>query len=517
MPNQDDPVQPIPFDVAQPTPAAAPDTGSAERVEHRGTPRWVLPALGVLVLMALAVIIWLPASLEETPGAPGASVASEPAANVAPERPGATPTAPEPARSDAAPWSDAQAARQRRSAQEAAAALLDLQYSLEERGVEQWASEPFAGAKIKAAEGDTLYRDGEYKAADELYRESLAAMQAIEQSLPDELERLFGQARDAIESGDAAAAESALAVAALMAPDNSDIAALAARADKLDELLPLLEQAAAAEAAGDLSAAQQFLEQASALDPEHQRAKTELARVAAAARERDFNAAMSEGYAALDEARFDSARKSFRKAAALREGSSEAASALKEVAAAETAGRLGSLEREGRALEGREQWQKAVDAYERARKLDSSVLFASEGLKRSRGRAELDREFQKVIDEPQRLSDARVAAAAEELLARAAQVSPSGPRLEGQVRQLDDLLRQYNTPVTVTLRSDAETEVIVYKVARLGRFEQRELTLRPGTYTAVGTRDGYRDVRRKFTIAHDSAPAPVTIVCTEPI
>jgi hypothetical protein len=62
-----------------------------------------------------------------------------------------------------------------------------------------------------------------------------------------------------------------------------------------------------------------------------------------------------------------------------------------------------------------------------------------------------------------------------------------------------------------------ETEVIVYKVKRLGRFQQQELVLRPGTYTAVGTRNGYRDVRQTFTIKHDGAPPAVTIACTEPI
>ncbi len=515
--SKDDPVKPIPFEVAQPAPTATPETRTAGPADHRGTPRWVLPALGVLVLLALAVVLWLPASLEEPPGAPAEPVAPESGATSAPEPSAVAPAAPEPTRSDAAPWSDAQAARQRRSAQETAAELLDLQYSLEERGVEQWAPEPFADAKSRAAQGDTLYREAEYKAAEAQYRESLATMQAIEQSLPDELARLLTQAGDAIEAGDAEAAESSLAIASLMAPDDADIAALRSRADKLAELLPLLEQAAAAEAAGDLSAARQFLEQAAALDPGHLRAKSELARVTTAARERDFNAAMSEGYAALDEGRFDTARKAFRKAASLQEGSSEAASALAEVTAAETAGRLGALERQGRTHERQEQWQKAVATYERARKLDSSVLFASDGLARSKGRAELDSQLQKLIDEPQRLSDTSVASAAEELLARAAQAAPSGPRLQAQVSQLEELLRQYNTPVTVTLRSDSETEVIVYKVARLGRFEQRELTLRPGTYTVVGTRDGYRDVRRQFTIAYDSAPAPLSIACTEPI
>jgi hypothetical protein len=41
--------------------------------------------------------------------------------------------------------------------------------------------------------------------------------------------------------------------------------------------------------------------------------------------------------------------------------------------------------------------------------------------------------------------------------------------------------------------------------------------LRPGTYTAVGTRNGYRDVRQTFTVKHDGAPPTVTIACTEPI
>ena len=62
-----------------------------------------------------------------------------------------------------------------------------------------------------------------------------------------------------------------------------------------------------------------------------------------------------------------------------------------------------------------------------------------------------------------------------------------------------------------------ETEVIVYKVARLGRFDQQTLTLRPGTYTAVGTRIVYRDVRETFTVSHDNAPPAVLVACTEQI
>ncbi len=97
-----------------------------------------------------------------------------------------------------------------------------------------------------------------------------------------------------------------------------------------------------------------------------------------------------------------------------------------------------------------------------------------------------------------------MAEATEQLLQQARTISPRGPVLKQQIEQLDRpaAAGQY-TDRTVTLRSDEQTEVIVYKVARLGSFDQRELTLRPGTYTAVGSRTGYRDVRRTFTVRHE--------------
>lgn len=516
MSRHDDPVQPTPFDVATPAPVTAPVADKQVRDAAKGSPRWVWPALGVLLLVAVAVIVWLPASLDPKQTDPVASSNATAAPDTTTHQPAsdASSTA---AGSDVAPWSDAQSARARREAQEAAAELLELQYSLEERGVESWATESFSSAKEAAAEGDSLYKNGEYAAATDQYQKALLALQALEQSIPAELERLLSEARQALEDGDAQSVQATLSVATVLSPDNPDIATLQARAEVLPQLLSLLEQATSAEAADDLASAQSLLQQANTLDPAHQRTQGELHRVSTLAQARAFNAAMSEGYAALDQGQFDLAREAFRRAANLQEGSAEATSALQEVDAAQTAGRLTSLEQRGRSYENSEQWQKAVDAYQQAQKIDGSVLFAREGLARSRARADLDRQLQKIIEEPRRLSDVSVAAATEQLLARAGQVSPGGPRLTSQLTQLQTLLAQSNSPVMVTLRSDSETEVTVYKVARLGRFAQHELTLRPGTYTAVGSRDGYRDVRRSFTLTHDSTPPPVTIICTEPI
>jgi hypothetical protein len=55
--------------------------------------------------------------------------------------------------------------------------------------------------------------------------------------------------------------------------------------------------------------------------------------------------------------------------------------------------------------------------------------------------------------------------------------------------------------------------VAVYKVARLGRFSVKELDLRPGTYTVVGARDGYQDVRQKIVIKPGQKPVQISIIC----
>jgi tetratricopeptide (TPR) repeat protein len=520
MPSNNDPVKPIPFDVIQPSPppTASASANTTTTQTQRGTPVWVLPALGLLVLLAGLVIFLLPAALEPQQGAPAAT-ASESSGDLAAGQEQANTAVDKspPAVDESAPWSDAQIAHQRKAAQEAAAELLELQVALQERRVEQWAAKAFAEVAALATAGDALYKNRQFAEATTQYKQGLAALQAIQNSIPQRLTQLLVQAQEALDAGDATTALAALEMAAVIEPDNADIATLKRRAEVLPELLPLLDEAATAEAAGDLAQAQTLLQQATKLDPLHARAQSELKRVVSKARDQGFNQSMSEGYAALNAGRFDSARKAFNAAAKLQPGSREAASALQEVNTAETAQRLAGLEQQGQRDEQQEQWDKAVSAYKQAQKIDRSVLFASEGLKRSQMRAQLDKQLRTAIADPQRLSDKAVAAATEQLLAQAKQVTPRGSLLGQQINTLDKVLREANTTISVTLRSDDKTEVIVYKVARLGSFAERELTLRPGSYTALGTRAGYRDVRQTFTVAADATPAPVTIVCTEPI
>ena len=65
------------------------------------------------------------------------------------------------------------------------------------------------------------------------------------------------------------------------------------------------------------------------------------------------------------------------------------------------------------------------------------------------------------------------------------------------------------------LLSDERTEVSVLRVGPLGRFREKALELRPGSYVVVGTRRGYRDARRTLVVAPGRSPEPLIVRCDE--
>ena len=103
------------------------------------------------------------------------------------------------------------------------------------------------------------------------------------------------------------------------------------------------------------------------------------------------------------------------------------------------------------------------------------------------------------------------------IVARAEEIAHPGPRHERQLAELRRHVEAFSTPVRAELVSDGETQVVVYRVGRLGRFDRRALDLRPGTYTVVGQRRGYRDVRRNLVIAPGQSPEPMVVRCEEKI
>jgi aconitase B len=178
---------------------------------------------------------------------------------------------------------------------------------------------------------------------------------------------------------------------------------------------------------------------------------------------------------------------------------------------------IAALEHEAANLAGTEQWDAAVETYGRILELDGNLDFAQQGLALAEERVKLHERLDAYLAEPDSLSADRTMQQATQLVVDITRMDDVGPRLAGQRDELARLLKRAATPLTVTLVSDAMTNVSIYKVGKLGAFAQTELELRPGTYVAVGSRPGYRDVRLEFRVAPEIEMEPVVVQCEEPI
>ena len=216
---------------------------------------------------------------------------------------------------------------------------------------------------------------------------------------------------------------------------------------------------------------------------------------------------MAEGLAQLDRGELAAARAAFETAIGLSPGSPEAPEGLARVEAAEQLEAIASHRERATAFEAGEQWAEAASVYMAVLTLDPAIRFAKAGLARASARSELGRQLEAQIERPDRLSDDSVLEQARLLLASAEQIVSPGPVLSRQTERLRQQIDIASTPVNVVLLSDGFTDVLVYKVGRLGTFERKELELRPGTYTVVGSRAGFQDVRQRLEVRPDSTPS----------
>jgi tetratricopeptide (TPR) repeat protein len=224
---------------------------------------------------------------------------------------------------------------------------------------------------------------------------------------------------------------------------------------------------------------------------------------------------MSEGLTALENRRWQAAQSAFEQASRLRPGTPEVADGLARAKAGQRLETIADSLRRARELERSEAWREAEKTYSAVLAIDPESAEAIDGRRRTDSRAALDEKIEFHLATPGRLFTSEVFSDAASALEEALDTAPSGPRLESQIARLEALLEQASTPVAVVLESDEYTDVVVYRVGRLGTFSRHELNLKPGAYTVVGSRDGYRDVRLRLIVQPGSSPKPLAVKCTE--
>lgn len=469
---------------------------------------WHRLAVVLAVLVSSALLGWLATDpAMQRPPTAGHADRQTPEAAVVPLRPS----------DDASVWTDAKLIGHRRAAQDHLAAVLELRQALTTQHVELWGRLEYDEALHIADAGDLAYRQARFAEAEQRFEQARTQLEALLSRATGVASKARARGRDALEQGDADTARAEFALALAIDPQDEEAARGHARTGTLDQVIALLHLAQAHEHAGQLNEARAVYRQALKLDPEAAHAQAALVRIDSKERDAAFASAMSEGFAALERARFAAARLAFQRAASIKPHDPAVRDAQAQLSNRITLNRINTLLQEARSLEAAEQWRRAAEVYGDALKIDANLKAARAGKQRATYRAGLAVRLKRALARPERLGSPQVYQETRALQAHAKALPERGPRLQEQLAKLTDVLTKASIPVTVQLRSDNQTNVTLYRVAELGTFETHRVSLRPGSYVAIGYRKGYRDVRVEFVVKPDSPPPFVIVRCTEPI
>jgi hypothetical protein len=459
--------------------------------------RWVAAALIAALALAVVVFFLLPARLPS-----GRTVAPRDALPPAP-------------RAESPKSDPAESVRLRLLAEEAGSRYREGSAALRQRGAAAWAPEDLSAATSLADEAAAAAAAGDHARAIKNYEEASRRVSGIAARAEGAYARALADGEAAIQASVSAQATEAFRLALAIRPGDRKAQQGLGRAERLDEVRARLAEGEAQERAGKNEPARAAYAAALALDPEFSPARSALARIGSRLAVERFEALMTQGLGQLERSDWRGAEDSFSAAVKLRPGDRAAADGLARAKESGQRESLARLQREAQELESAERWDDALAAYQRAGTIDPGVDFARRGAVRSERMMRLHARIDGYLTSPERLYSPRVRDEAQQLLAALQSEPAVGPRMEQARQRLAAALKRATTAITVRLASDNATEVTLFRVGPLGRFQDREIALTPGTYTLMGSRPGYKDVRVELVVDPDSPAPRVFVACEE--
>ncbi|MBM4054136.1 MAG: hypothetical protein FJ264_05580 [Planctomycetes bacterium] len=406
---------------------------------------------------------------------------------------------------------------QKNTAVQKLSGYLLLKKELDKKGASEWGGELYEEAIRFSKIADDSFIRKEFDGASENYAAATALLTEMNDGINDALSRVLDEGQQALVEGNGALAQKRFQVALMIDPENGFARQNLERAKNIEKVMAFIASGEKHEKNNELSAAYDKYQEAANLDPECVEAQAALKRVEKLIADEMFQQLMSEGFLALNGNNYEDARTFFLKAGSLKPGSHEAKDALTQAEIAIRLAHIEELKKKALAAEESEDWEGALSSYQEILNVDGAIQFAIQGKERTAQRSELEKLMRQYLETPGLLESDQNIEKATKLMYEAKQIEPKSLRFKQLLKEFDELITLVQTPAPVIIESDGMTEVIVYKVGKLGLFNTREMKLRPGKYTIVGARDGYKDVRLNILVKPEQEPIRITVKCTEKI
>ncbi len=477
-----------------------PESGPiTHRTKPTSRPMWFLISFILITLLGIAcfLIFYTP---DPTP-------TENTAISSLPSNLPVTSTAPLPAQPDAS----------KLEAQQTLKKWLLVKTKLDAEEADIWGDKLYKNALIQAHQGDQLFNEKKYPEANTGYLNALKTLKQLESQKDIIFQQALHNGAQALKANMVTKATNELQKALSAYPESTKAADLMTRVNNRSRVLELLTLGKKMSDDNDLAKAVKYYQDAFTLDPLYLPAATFLSHSKLQLADIQFKEAMSLFLQALQEKNLSLAQTKLNQAGSLRPEDQSVLDGRERLKGLIVSQKIEILRQQIEKYSERENWTELIKSCEQALTIAPLAGFAVECHQRGKQLLTLNNAIVSILTQPQRLQNNASLLQAEQTLNWARSISNPGPQLRQITQQLEDLLVNAKQKSEIIINSDNQTEVAIYHIGRLGRFKQKTIQLLPGTYTIVGTRSGYRDVRKQFEITAQETSKSVTINCEEPI
>lgn len=230
---------------------------------------------------------------------------------------------------------------------------------------------------------------------------------------------------------------------------------------------------------------------------------------------RRLNAQITAGHAALDGQDLEAAAKAFRAALAADPDSAAAKDGLANVLQQIDANRLASLRLALADQLANESWTDAVASIREISTLEPTADEVRLRLPELVRLVELESRLDSALAHPERAAAKTLRDETRAVVESTRDPVRVGRRIHAKGDQLARRFSEWTASIPLTIRSDNKTEIHIRPGRRLGKFRTTELEVFPGRYSLVARRAGFRERRVELTVAPDSDPIVLELVCNE--
>ena len=300
-------------------------------------------------------------------------------------------------------------------------------------------------------------------------------------------------------------------------PDFEQAKILQQRIDVFNQVQDAYEQARVGKVENNVNKQREAYRKIIALDPYRSDAKQALATIDNQLKNSRFNGLLAKANDAITQQNYAAAKQYLKDAKSINGSSRELETISKKLNTLVASEEQNKIEKQVTLFARADEWQtvallsnKGLSSFptspilQQAKQNAEAILSTAKRLK----------EFQQ---RPERLTDNTVRSLAQQEVDDAHALAQKSPKLLAQIRALEEVMDDVNTPRDVTITSDNDTYIKVLGVGLVGEVKRKTIKLKPGTYRIEGSRDGYRSTIREIEVSPSATNLSVHIACTEKV